>query len=280
MNYPSIVVCLDNRASSNLQLEFAVRLASQHRAHLTALHLSHPPLESFITFGAYAEIPVVALEWERMVAENQQKSKTNFTNLAQQAGLNFDWECYRGNEIKEVSARARVADISIVGQVYSDYIDTDISSDFYTQFAINLGKPVLFLPNNITDNISTAFKTIIVAWDGGRESARAMADALPFLKAANLVHVITVATTKDPDKELPDVNVATFLSRHGVKVAIDRVDNINIDAAELTLIRASELKANLIVMGAFGHSRFSEFILGGMTRTMMQTMPLPVLMSH
>lgn len=278
MNYASMIVCLDNRAASDQRLDFAIQLANQHQAHLTGLHLSYGPLASLIAFDAYGQMSDIALEWELTVEKNQQSSKTDFMNKAKQAGLNCDWDCYRSTELKKVLARARVADIAIIGQVPANIVDNDIGSGFYTQFIINLGKPVLLLPNKA--KISTHFKTIIVAWDGGRESTRAIADALPFLRAANLVYVMTAATKKDPDKKLPDVDIAAFLSRHGVKVEIEKVDNITIEAVEWILSRASEVKADLLVMGAYGHNRFNEFILGGMTRTVMQTMPLPVLMSH
>lgn len=282
MNYSSVIVCLDNRAASDQRLDFAIQFASQHQAHLTGLHLSYRALASLIAFDAYGEMSEVALDWELTVEKIQQDSKADFTNKAKQAGLNCDWDCYRSNELKQVLARARVADISIVGQVSSNEIDNDIGNDFYTQFTINLGKPVLFLPDKTASSttISTNFKTVIVAWDGGRESTRAIADALPLLKAADLVYVMTVMTKKDPDKELPDVDIAAFLSRHGVKVEIEKVDNITSEATNWILSRASQVKADLLVMGAYGHSRLNEFILGGMTRTVMQTMTLPVLMSH
>lgn len=278
MSYSSVVVFLGNQAASEQRLDFAIQLSSQYQAHLTGLHLSYRPLPSLISFDAYGDMSEVALEWELTVEKDQQNSKRNFINKTEKAGLNFDWDCYRSNELKQVLTRARVADISIVGQGPSDNIDSDVDSDFYTQFTINLGKPVLFLPNEA--RISTNFKTVIVAWDGGRESTRAIADALPFLKAADLVYVVTVMTKKDPDKALPDVDIAAFLSRHGVNVEIEKVDNIAGKAANWILSRAPQVNADLLVMGAYGHSRFNEFILGGMTRTVIQTMTLPVLMSH
>ena len=107
-----------------------------------------------------------------------------------------------------------------------------------------------------------------------------MADAMPFLKLAKQVKVLSISERIDEDHDLPDVDIATYLSKHDVKVEIERNENVQIAPAEWLLQRAANCGADLLVMGAYGHNRLTELILGGVTRTVMRQMTLPVLMSH
>lgn len=275
MGFSSVVVFLDSSAASKRRLEFALQFANHHRAHLTGIHMSYGPL---LPFDPYGQVSGVALEWELEVKIRQQESKEYFTQQAKNSNINFGWECYRDTEMDQVLARARTADICIVGQVATGSNDNEINRNFFTHFTINIGRPILYIPYGKA--FPATFEKVVVAWDGSRESARAMSDALPLLKTARIVSVISVIAKNEHNNELPDVDIATFLARHKVNVEVEKIKNISADTADFILSRIDLKSADLLVMGAFGHSRFSEFVLGGMTRTVLKKMPVPVFMSH
>jgi nucleotide-binding universal stress UspA family protein len=137
---------------------------------------------------------------------------------------------------------------------------------------------VLFLPHDCP--IPAAFDEIVVAWDGSREAARALADSLPFLRKARHISVLSAVAGDNKDRELADVDIAAYLARHKIKADVERDDNVSIDPGQWLLARVARAGANLLVMGAYGHNRFSEIAFGGVTRTIMREMTLPVLMSH
>ena len=275
MDYSSVMVFLDNSRASQLRLDFSLQFAAQRNAHLTGVHMSYGPL---LAFDPYGQISGVALDWEMEVEKHQKKSREDFSRQAKNAGLNFDWDCYRDSELHQVLVRARVADICVVGQAASGGSDNEINRNFFSRFTINLGRPVLFLPYD--KPCSPNFGNVVVGWDGGRESARAIADALPLLQAARVVSVMTIVSGKSQDQKLPDVDVAAYLARHRVNVELERVERNSSEAVDFILSRLELKSADLLVMGAYGHNRFSEFVLGGMTRAMLKRMTVPVLMSH
>jgi len=125
-------------------------------------------------------------------------------------------------------------------------------------------------------------KCVLVAWDASREAARAVADAMPLLAAADAVIVLAVDPQPGPDGhgEIPGADIALHLARHGVKAQIERTVSAGVPIGELLLSRAADLGADMLVMGAYGHSRVRELLLGGATRSILASMTIPVLMSH
>ena len=125
-------------------------------------------------------------------------------------------------------------------------------------------------------------RRVLVAWNASREAARAVSDALPLLKRAGQVDVVAFEPGKSgaAHGEEPGADIALYLARHGVKVTVSRVDAPDLDVGNQLLSRAFDLSADLIVMGAWGHSRLRELVLGGVTRTVLESMTVPVLMAH
>lgn len=275
MSYKSMTVCLDNSAGSSRLLEFALTLAAQNNAHLTGLHLTYAPI---ILSDPYAVWEPMMLEWEESAQTKQEHAREIFISEAAKAGVSADFSAYRSTDLTAVIAHARASDLTIVGQRNQGDNEGDLGNNFPISFVLKLGRPILFFPYN--DEVSTKFNTIIVAWDGGREATRAMADAMPFLKLAQQVKVLSISEHSDQDHDLPDIDIAAYLAKHGVKVDIERNENVQIAPAEWLLSRAADSAADLLVMGAYGHNRLTELILGGVTRTVMRKMTLPVLMSH
>ena len=142
------------------------------------------------------------------------------------------------------------------------------------------GRPVLIVPH--FGEFASIGATVLIAWKETRESARAVADALPFLKQARKVVVMSISAPHDQSvrETLADAGIAAFLARHGIGADVRHEVAEDIDAGNLLLSRAADLAADLIVMGAYSRPRLSEFVLGGVTRVMLQAMTVPVLMSH
>ncbi|CAN5684502.1 universal stress protein [soil metagenome] len=275
MSYKSMVVCLDNSTGSPRVLDFSLELASQYGAHLTGLHLTYDPI---IMSDPYAVWAPMMLEWEESAEEKQNIAKEEFYSGAKKAGVNVDWAGYRSSDTASVVAHARANDLAIIAQRNADDISNDSGNKLADLLALKLGRPVLYLP--YIGKFSTMFDKVIVAWDGGREAARAMSDALPFLCAAKQVTVLSISEKADLDDDLPDIDIAGYLAKHDVKVDIERNQGVDIDPADWLLSRANELDADLLVMGAYGHNRMTEMVLGGVTLSILRHMTLPVLMSH
>ncbi len=273
MNYHTITVCLDQDESSKRLMEFAIGVAAQQDAHLKGLYLSYIPP---VIYDLYGGLGPLVVEWDRQDEERRNTYEGLLRRSAGLAGVNVDWVVCRDLSWRLAMAHTRTADLTIIGQRIPGR--TDLSQGFYDSLVLKTGRPVLFLPHAC--NIPTAFDEILVAWDGGREAARAIADALPFLRKARHVSVLSVARSRNQGEELPDIDIAAYLARHKIKADVERNDNVSIDPAQWLLSRASDAGADLLVMGAYGHSRVSEIALGGVTRSIMQEMTLPVLMSH
>jgi nucleotide-binding universal stress UspA family protein len=120
----------------------------------------------------------------------------------------------------------------------------------------------------------------MVCWDGSRAATRAIADAMPLLKRAKRIEVLIVANERGKHDEIEGVDMGAHLARHGLNVEIKREQIGDIDVADVILSHAADTEASFIVMGGYGHSRLREFVLGGVTRTILQSMTVPVLMSH
>ena len=140
------------------------------------------------------------------------------------------------------------------------------------------GRPVIFVP--YIQKADLKLDRVMVCWDGSRAATRAVADSLPFLKKAKQVEIVIVASKAGKNDEVPGVDLGQHLARHGLKVDVKRITSPDIDVPSTILSYAADSSADMIVMGGYGHSRLREFILGGVTRGILETMTIPALMSH
>jgi nucleotide-binding universal stress UspA family protein len=169
----------------------------------------------------------------------------------------------------------------LAGQDDPDDPESFIADHFPETLVMSADRPVLFIP--YAGVFPALGANIMVAWNGSRESARAVHDALPLLQRAENVTVVRLKEHKDEPRgsRIPGADIALLLARHGVKAEVsagDRVDDVPL--GDMLLSRASDLGADLVVTGAYGHSRWQELVMGGATRSMLESMTVPVLMSH
>ena len=140
------------------------------------------------------------------------------------------------------------------------------------------GRPVIVVPHIQKQGLM--LDRVLACWDGSRPAARAIADAMPFLTRAKNVEIVVVTGERDKSGEITGTNMGRHLARHGVDVEIKRIPVGSTDVQTAILAHAADIGADFMVLGGYGHSRLREFILGGVTRSILASMPVPVLMSH
>jgi len=274
MSYKTILVHIDAADRSAAQVSLAARLAQQFEAHLVGLHaLSSIRLPSFTLPNAEPGV-----ELRTMVETQALQKRGEFERMTMQAGLNdAEWRASLEDAAAAVALHARYADLVVIGQ-RNPNLSAGLDPDFAHQVVLAAGRPVLIVP--YVGRFDVVGKQIVLAWDARREAGRAATDALPLLKVADKVTIVSVHPSQPAHGEQPGADVALYLARHGVRCEVSNLYGRDIDAGNQLLSYAADLSADLIVMGAYGHSRVGQMILGGVTRTLMESMTVPVLMSH
>ena len=276
MGYKTILVHIAPGKRCSLRVDVSLRLAQQHDAHLVALHA----VTQFEVSGyVMAEVGPALIESQKNAAAAEMaRSQREFTEQATAAGLrNFEWRTAADDPADAMTMHARYADLAVIGQ--TDTSDgSNIADDFPERLVLSAGRPVLILPS--VGSFSSIGKRILVAWNASREATRAVTDAIPLLRLADRVHVMAVNPRHGEHGKVPGADIGLYLARHGVRVEVKTDSGAEIDVGNELLSRAADLDADLIVMGGYGHSRLKEWVLGGATRTILESMTAPVLMSH
>ena len=159
-----------------------------------------------------------------------------------------------------------------------DETHSPFSSDLMHSVLMGAGRPIIVVPRS--GEYPVLGERILIAWKDSRESARAVADALPLLRRARAVTVMAIADNGRADNASNETSISEYLARHGITATIRHEVADDIDAGNLLLSRAADLSIDLMVMGAYSRPRLSELVLGGVTRLMLESMTVPVLMSH
>jgi nucleotide-binding universal stress UspA family protein len=254
----------------------AIDLAAKTGAHLTGL----APVFDYLTPSVIGGgIPASVLADIRESAEQPTKEAVAaFGATASAAGISFEVARFDAGEgdYDDLAARARLCDVAVVGQEDPEHPEGDRRALVET-LLFSAGAPTLIVPY-IGDGNHRG-RRIAVAWDGGRPASRAVRGAMPFLMAAETVSVIVVDDGHRFIGE-PGADLALFLARHGLSVTVMKVPPVDGDIPAAMLNVVSDEGFDMLVMGAYGHSRFRQFVLGGTTRDILATMTVPVLMAH
>jgi nucleotide-binding universal stress UspA family protein len=288
VSYQNMLVHVSESERSREVLSCAAVIARSQRGCLRAVH-SVPPLH----LGAYLT-PESAMAASQLSEEAERarkaKARAQVDEAARTSGLQIELDCPGGDPIEEMVTRSHVCDLVVMGQPSKDD-GLGPSKGFVSKFLVGAGCPVLFVP--AVGPVQRCGTRVLVAWSATRESARALRDALPMMQRARSVEVLRFGRGADESGEPLDA-VVDYLQAHGVTATgtVRTVRDISfgermltptvVDAsiAELLLSHAADIDADLIVMGAYGHTRTHELLLGGVTRTMLRSMTMPVLMSH
>jgi len=279
MDYKTILVHLDRSARRSERLELAFALADRYDAHLVGLFaLSAVRMPSYVRADTSATL--IAAQ-NRQRAEEAREAEAAFrAATARHRGVKTEWRASNSDALGAVQLNARYSDLVIVGQRERDAEeDAGIAPEFIDEIVLSCGRPVLLIP--YAGRFPDTGRRALVAWNASAEASRAIADALPLLARAESVNVVVFETGQVGDHgEEPGADAALYLARHGVKATVSRYGSPDVDIGSQILSRAADMSADLIVMGAYGHSRMRELVLGGATRTILQSMTAPVLMSR
>ena len=276
MSLNDIIVHVDSAEATKARVAFAVALAKDHGAHL--LGIAFAPTALLPLYGADVGLADMSEVLEGVKAQGETALKA-FKARAEAEGVSAEGRLMQGlsEEFpRDFACRARQVDLAIIGQPR----DGDPLIGQYALVERCLfasGRPVIIVPA-AADQIEVA-GTVVVAWDESAEAARAFNDALTFLKRPK--RVVLLAGVPEEAGEPPEVDdMVAHLRRRGVTAEVMRFSTGEGDIGKTILAKAKELKADMIVMGAFHHSRWREFILGGVTLTMLEEATIPLFMAH
>ena len=272
MDYRSILVHLDDNDGA-ASLDVACALAARHGAELAGAYLV---ATRGLTPFTSAMLPDSVVEHRlRDTGQAQQRAEARFREAAARHGLaDVAWSAPAGAAIDAAILHARHADLTVLAQPRAGF-----ESDLAYAVLMQSGRPALVVP---PAGGSGAGERVLVAWKESRESARAVADALPLLVRAKAVRIVSISAEGDQEASgtPADKDIVAWLARHGVDSTLRHEVAADVDAGNLLLSRVADFGADLVVMGAYSRPRLSEVVLGGVTRLMLQSTTVPVLMSH
>lgn len=273
MTYKDILVHVSRDRRSPARLDAAIGLAERYEGRVTGVYVL--PAPSFPS-SANFQIPEDVLEdLDRQQREWAADAERAFAERMAKTAVPSEWRLLTGDPIEAVTTSSRYADITVVGQSHDD--DDASVSGLADRVVLGAGGPVLVWPYTGSFDINAG--TVMVAWNGCREAKRALSDALPLLQSAD--KAIVFGVDSGDGRHVPGADVSTHLARHGVTVEAEHtVASSDISDADLLLSAIGDHGADLLVMGAYGHRRLRELLLGGATRAVLSQMTAPVLMSH
>ena len=257
--------------------DYAISLAAAFEAHLTAIAFVFDPI---IPVSGMGYIPPEVIETQQ--ADNQAAAKAaadRFAAAAGRAGVSYEPLTLSASLAGAGDQFGRIArrfDLAVVGQAEPEGKAVD---DLIAEAALfESGRPVILVP--YIQRAPLKLDRVMVCWDGSRPAARAVADAMPLLQRAGKVEIVIAGNERGKQDEIAGADMGQHLARHGLNVDVQRITGGDIDIADALLSHAADSGIDFIVMGGYGHSRLREFVLGGVTHSILQSMTVPALMSH
>lgn len=279
MAFKTIVVHVNGSADTARRVRLGAQLAALFRGRLVGAAMTG--VSRYLTMD-YATSMGVSMAAEYM-DEARKQARAALQEFERQCGV-LDVTSFEPRLIDDQAGDglvllSRYADLVVLGQANPDDAMVPLAQETPEFLATNSARPVLVLP--YAGHFEAPFRRVLVAWDGSMEATRAITAALPLMQAAGKVSLVVFNAGRQPDVHggEPGADMALYLARHGIEVEVSsQVTDIEIGSALLS--HAADVDADLLVMGCYSHSRFREIMLGGATRTILQSMTLPVLMSH
>ena len=257
--------------------DYAISVAEGFEAHVLGIAVSYEPVIPGTVMGG---IPPEIIESQRRESDSKARSAVSrFEQAVRRAGLSGETRTLSASvsgAADQIGRIGRRFDLIVVGQPSRKGSAPDQVVDEGVLF--DSGRPVIFVP--YIQKTGMTLRRVMICWDGSRAAARAVADALPFLQKAKQVEVVIVSEKPAKTDEVPGADLGQHLARHGLTVDIKHITSPDIDVPSTILSHAADSDADMLVMGGYGHSRLREFILGGTTRGLLESMTVPVLMSH
>lgn len=274
-----VTVYLDGSTADEARIAQAMAVCAAFDAHLTALYLNALPS---IVVAADAAAPAM-IDWQLQddAIANGDAAQSRLSRRLDEAARLSEFrrrDLYAGQFGEAVASLGRTADVTVVSRPYGDGA-ADNGPEIVEGALFGSGRGVLVVPPGAAAR--SAFSTILLGWRNGREAARAVAEAMPFLRNADRVVVAVVDEDGAPAEagEEPAADIARHLDRHGVSVEIRHLSRWD-RPGEGLIHEAKAIGADMVVAGAYGHSRLREWVMGGTTRDLLRDCPVPLLMAH
>jgi nucleotide-binding universal stress UspA family protein len=272
-----IVIFTDGQSEAVAILEFAATLAEQHGARLIDVFVQpEPPLTTAEQFARGEGLREVSDSQQKRLASLEANHRKRFEDVAHRHNVRSEWRSL-SHFSNEVGIHAYYADLVVIARPESAG-QTASSPGLAESLVLSSGRPILLYPPHST---VTQVRRILVAWNATRESVRAVADALPLLKRAEAVEILVADAERHPRHgQEPGADIARHLAHHGAHVEVRRASSEGKDVGHLLLFQAAAFHADLLVMGAYGHSQVREWMFGSVTRTVLYEATIPILVSR
>lgn len=260
-------------------ISIASTLAVKQDAHLIGLYVI-PGARYYATPASTHAAIDINVEQREYYESHADQVKETFENQVRKDDVRGEWRCLQSESplmSGVTTAHGMQADLIIAGQTPEDGFDS-FEPEFVEHVIMDAGRPVLVVPH--TGSFKNVGTKVLVAWNSAAESARAAADAVPLLKQADNTTVVWVNPDEFKGGHLPGSELAQMLSRHGINVTSEAFHTGKWDIGDALLTKANDIGADLVVSGAYGHSRLREYLFGGVTRHLLDNMTVPVLMAH
>ena len=277
--YKTILVHVDETARSAQRVDAAARLAVQFEGHLVGAAMTGLSPFMFPVGSIEAGMPPVVFPIEQLRAEAN-RALDRFDQAASRSGVHaFERRLIDDEAGLGLALHARYSDLVVISQTAPDEFLPRLRSDFPEYVVLNCARPVLVLP--YADPGRDIGRKVMIAWNGSAEAGRAITTAIALLQGAHSVDLVVLNASENANVhgDEPGADMALYLARHGIEVKVV-VAQAGRDDGEALLTCAVDAGADLIVMGAYGHSRFQELLLGGMTRTALLSSPVALWMAH
>ena len=279
MSYKTILVQVDHSKHAPQRIRIAADIALRENAHLTGLATTGVSRYLLDSAVVARHEPVLITHLDALKRQAEQALR-QFEDIMRQAGV-LSWEARLVDDDPAggLSLAARYADLVVLSQPDTEEVLPAMMGDFPEYVVMFAGCPVLIVP--YAGDFPRVGSKVLAAWDGSMEASRAISGALPFLRHAAEVKVVVFNADKQVNVhgEQPGADIALYLARHGVKVDVLQ-ETTEQHSGDALLSLAADTFADLLVMGCYAHTRFREMLLGGASRTVLESMTLPVLMAH
>ncbi|QDZ26917.1 universal stress protein [Noviherbaspirillum sp. UKPF54] len=279
MPYKTVLVHVDESAHASERIKIAAAIAMAENAHLIGTAMTGAS-RYLVQARMLAELDPNLRTHLDFLHARAMRGLDDFEATAQKLGLtSFEKRMVDDEAGGGICLQARYADLVVIGQNDPNELSPVVMPDFPEYVVLYSGRPVLLVP--YSGHFEGIGKHVLVAWDASMPATRAVSSAIPLLRRAQTVQVVVFNPHVRPQAHgnVPGSDIALYLARHEVRVeVVQRSAEHDIGLALQALV--SELQADLLVMGGYGHARFREILLGGVTSTVLETMRVPVLMAH